>query len=222
MHQTDGDAAAARLNEALDHCPLVAILRWITPPEVEDVAAAVIEEGFGIVEVPLNSPDGLVSIERLARRFGQRTVIGAGTVMTAEDVAKVRDAGGTMIVMPHADADVIRAAREVGMSCVPGVATPTEGFASLRAGANALKVFPAEAISPSVLKAWRAVFAKDIPLLPTGGVTEESMAAWKDAGATGFGIGGNLYRPGRTASEVREAARSFVAAWRATPPVGER
>lgn len=126
-----------------------------------------------------------------------------------------------MIVMPHADVDVIRAARGQGMSCIPGVATPTEGFAALGAGANALKVFPAEAISSSVLRAWRAVFAKDIPLLPTGGVTEESMAAWREAGATGFGIGGNLYRPGRTASEVREAARSFVSAWRAVSSAGE-
>jgi 2-dehydro-3-deoxyphosphogalactonate aldolase len=108
------------------------------------------------------------------------------------------------------------------MSCIPGVATPTEGFASLRAGANALKVFPAEAISPLVLKAWRAVFAQDIPLLPTGGVTEDSMASWRQAGATGFGIGGNLYRPGRTASEVRDSARSFVAALRATSSSGER
>ena len=127
-----------------------------------------------------------------------------------------------MIVMPHADVGVIRAAREQWLSCIPGVATPTEGFAALGAGANGLKVFPAEAISPSVLKAWRAVFAKDIPLLPTGSVTEGSMAAWREAGATGFGIGGNLYRPGRTAFEVRETARSFVAAWRATSSAAER
>ena len=221
MHQTDEDTAVARLNEALRDCPLVAILRWITPPEVEGVAAAVIDEGFGIIEVPLNSPDALISIERLSRRFGEEAVIGAGTVMSPAAAERVRDAGGTMIVMPHADLDVIQAARSLGMSCIPGVATPTEGFAALGAGANALKVFPAEAISPSVLKAWRAVFAKDIPLLPTGGVTEGSMAAWKEAGATGFGIGGNLYRPGRTASQVREAAKSFAGAWRATS-AGER
>jgi len=218
IYQTHGDAAAARLGKALRACPLVAILRWITPPEVEDVAAAVVEEGFGILEVPLNSPDALVSIERLARRFGEQAVIGAGTVISPAAVLQVRDSGGTMIVMPHADVGVIRAARDQGMSCIPGVATPTEGFAALNAGATALKVFPAEAISPSVLKAWRAVFSKDIPLLPTGGVTEESMAAWRAAGATGFGIGGNLYRPGRSASEVREAARSFVSAWSATSP----
>lgn len=222
MYAPHDDAATAQLNEALETCPLVAILRWITPPEVEDVAAAVIDEGFGILEVPLNSPDALVSIERLACRFGEKAVIGAGTVMSPAAVEEVRSAGGTMIVMPHADVRVIRAARELEMSCIPGVGTPTEGFAALDAGADALKVFPAEAISPSVLKAWRAVFTKDIPLLPTGGVTEESMAAWRTAGASGFGIGGNLYRPGRTASEVREAAKSFVAAWRATSSAGER
>lgn len=220
MHRKTADAAVSRLNEALGHCPLVAILRWITPAEAEDVAAAVIDEGFGVLEVPLNSPDALVSIERLARRFGSEAVIGAGTVMSPAAVEEVRNAGGEMIVMPHADLGVIRAAREADMSCIPGVATPTEGFAALGAGANALKIFPAEAISPSVLRAWRAVFAKEIPLLPTGGVTEESMAAWRDAGATGFGIGGNLYRPGRTVSEVRGTAKSFVAAWRALSPIG--
>ena len=208
------DAEVTRFKDALDTCPLVAILRWITPGEVDDIATTVIEEGFGILEIPLNSPDAFVSIERVARKFGTTAIIGAGTVMTAADVHRVRDCGGTLIVMPHADAAVIEAARELGMPCIPGVATPTEGFAALRAGANALKVFPAEAISPAVLKAWRSVFSHDIPLLPTGGVSELSMAAWAEAGASGFGVGGNLYRPGRSVEEVRVSARSFIGAWR--------
>ncbi|MDK1479580.1 2-dehydro-3-deoxy-6-phosphogalactonate aldolase, partial [Sinorhizobium sp. 6-117] len=182
------------LASALEACPLIAVLRWITPEEIEDVTAVLVEAGFRLIEVPLNSPDPLNSIERIARRFGDEALIGAGTVMKPADVARVRDAGGRLIVMPHADTAVVRSAREHKMACFPGVFTPTEGFAALEAGADGLKVFPAEAISPPVLKAWRAVFADTIPLLPTGGITPDVVAGWVAAGASGFGIGGNLYR----------------------------
>ncbi len=209
------DLATNRLKEALSTCPLVAVLRWITPEEVEGVTGVLVDAGFRLIEVPLNSPDPYVSIEKIASRFGDTAIVGAGTVMAPESVTRVGDAGGELIVMPHADVAVVRAARELGFACFPGVATPTEGFAALEAGADGLKIFPAEAISPPVLKAWRAVFAMDVPLLPTGGITAEAMASWVKVGASGFGIGGNLYRPGKTLDEVRSAAVSFVSAWQA-------
>lgn len=208
--------AALQLADALSECPLIAVLRWIPPAEVEAVVETLIEAGFRLIEVPLNSPDPFVSIERTVRRFGSKALIGAGTVMSPEQVGRVSDAGGRIVVMPHADVAVIRAAKERGLACFPGVATPTEGFAALAAGADGLKVFPAEAISPAVLKAWRAVFSMDIPLLPTGGISPQSMQAWVDAGASGFGTGGGLYAPGRSVAEVRERADALIAAWRAT------
>lgn len=215
MNQTRSDLnGSPSLKAALSALPLIAVLRWITPQEVEDVTAVLVEAGFGLIEVPLNSPDPLNSIERLARRFGAETLIGAGTVMSPSDVTRVRNVGGTLIVMPHADVAVVKAAHEQSMACFPGVSTPTEGFAALQAGADGLKVFPAEAISPAVLKAWRAVFSNDIPLLPTGGISPESFPAWLAAGASGFGIGGNLYRPGRSLAEIRANAKAFVDAWR--------
>ncbi|QAB00899.1 MULTISPECIES: 2-dehydro-3-deoxy-6-phosphogalactonate aldolase [Agrobacterium tumefaciens complex] len=201
------------LAQALKDCPLIAVLRWILPREVEDVTAILVEAGFRLIEVPLNSPDPLTSIERIAHRFGDQALIGAGTVMTPADVTRVRDAGGRLIVTPHAGIAVVSAAHAQQMVCFPGVATPTEGFAALQAGADGLKIFPAEAISPAVLKAWRAVFANHIPLLPTGGITPEAMKPWVDAGASGFGIGGNLYRPGRSLEEIRVSAAAFIAAW---------
>lgn len=202
------------LNAALGACPLVAILRWITPQEVEDVTGLLIDAGFRMIEVPLNSPDAFNSIERITTRFGSQAIIGAGTVMSPSDVVRVRDAGGRLIVMPHADTAVISAAQAHEMSCIPGVATPTEGFAALQAGADGLKIFPAESISPAVLKAWRAVYASHIPLMPTGGITPETMAAWIEAGASGFGIGGNLYRPGRSLEDIKASASAFMGAWR--------
>lgn len=204
---------AITVGAALETCPLVAVLRWISPEEVEDVTAVLVETGFRLIEVPLNSPEPFKSIELIARRFGSEAVIGAGTVMKPTDVGRVGDVGGRLIVMPHADTAVVRAAKEHGMACFPGVATPTEGFAALEAGAVGLKVFPAEAISPAVLKAWRAVFASEIPLLPTGAITPASMGGWFEAGASGFGIGGNLYKPGRTLQEIRRSAVAFVNAW---------
>ncbi len=209
------DGANSKLDEALQACPLVAVLRWITPEEVEGVTGALVEAGFRLIEVPLNSPDPYVSIERIASRFGDTAIVGAGTVMSPESVTRVGNAGGRLIVMPHADVAVVRAARQQGFACFPGVSTPTEGFAALDAGADGLKIFPAEAISPPVLKAWRAVFAMEVPLLPTGGITPEAMASWVKVGASGFGIGGNLYRPGKSLDEIRSDAVSFVSAWRA-------
>jgi len=205
---------SSTFSTAFSACPLVAVLRWITPDEVGDVGEILFEAGFRLIEVPLNSPDPWSSIERLAKRFGDDVLIGAGTVMTPEDVIRVRNSGGRLIVMPHADVAVIEAALAQGLSCVPGVATPTEGFAVLRAGGSGLKLFPAEAMSPAVLKAWRAVFAPQIPLLPTGGITPDAMRAWVGAGASGFGVGGNLYRPGRALADIRASAAQFASAWR--------
>lgn len=203
-------------NGAVERMPLIAVLRWITPNEVEAVGEALIEAGFKLIEVPLNSPEPYESIRRLSRRFGGDAVIGAGTVMDSTDVKRAQDAGGRLIVMPHADVEVVRAAHWAGLACIPGVATPTEGFAAMAAGADGLKLFPAEAIPPAAVRAWRAVFAKKIPLFPTGGIEPEIMAEYVAAGASGFGTGGKLYAPGRTLEEVRERAQAYVAAWHAT------
>jgi 2-dehydro-3-deoxyphosphogalactonate aldolase len=190
------------LEAALAECPLIAVLRWITPDEVEPVAAALIAAGFRLIEVPLNSPNPYESIRRLSQRFGSEALIGAGTVIAPDQVARVREAGGNLIVMPHADVEVVRAAKAAACACFPGVATPTEGFAALAAGADGLKHFPAETLPPAALKAWRAVFSTDVPLLPTGGITPASMAAYVVAGASGSGTGGGLYAPGRSVGEV--------------------
>lgn len=197
----------ARLSE----CPLVAILRGITPDEVEPVGEALVEAGFRLIEVPLNSPQPLESIARLAARFGGRATIGAGTVTSAAEVTAVRNAGGTLIVSPHTDERVIAATAAAGMVSLPGFLTPTEALAALGAGAHALKLFPAEAASPAVLGAQRAVLPADVPILPVGGIVPNRMAPWLAAGADGFGLGSALYRPGFTAAEVSENARRFVA-----------
>jgi 2-dehydro-3-deoxyphosphogalactonate aldolase len=193
--------------------PLVAILRGIRPEEVGGIGDALVEAGFGIIEVPLNSPEALKSIEMLARRHGA-ALIGAGTVLDPANVARVRDAGGGLIVMPHADIAVIRQAKHLGLACVPGAATPTEGFAALAAGADALKLFPAEMLPPAIVKAWRAVFPADFPLLPVGGVKPESLAPYWQAGARGFGLGSALYKPGMDAVEVGRNAVAFAQAAR--------
>ena len=198
-------------NAWLDACPLVAILRGVKPDEVEGIGAALIEAGFKIIEVPLNSPEPLESIRRLSEAFGADALIGAGTVLDPASVQGVAQAGGRLIVMPHAGGDVVRAAKSRGLLAVPGFATSTEAFAMLHAGADALKLFPAEAAPPSVLKAMRAVLPKQIAVLPVGGITPEKMAAYFSAGATGFGLGSALYKPGITATEVGENARGFIA-----------
>lgn len=201
------------LASALQQLPLVAILRGVRPDEVEAIADALYAEGFRVIEVPLNSPQALDSIGRLARRMPADALIGAGTVLSTEAVAEVEAAGGRLIVMPHADTAVIRAAKQRGLACIPGAATPTEAFAAVQAGADALKLFPAELVTPTVLKAMRAVLPRELRLLPVGGITPETMAVYRQAGAAGFGLGSALYSPGMAADDVGRRARAFVQAW---------
>ncbi|MFT7773330.1 2-dehydro-3-deoxy-6-phosphogalactonate aldolase [Roseateles sp.] len=203
------------LEQALQQLPLVAILRGIKPDEVEAIADALYTEGFRVIEVPLNSPQALDSIGRLARRMPEDALVGAGTVLSADAVRDVQIAGGRVIVMPHADVAVIRVAKARGLACVPGVATPTEAFAALHAGADALKLFPAELVTPAVVKAVRAVLPRELRLLPVGGITPDTMAPYRKAGAAGFGLGSALYAPGMSAGDVAARARAFVQAWRA-------
>ncbi|ABQ31788.1 MULTISPECIES: 2-dehydro-3-deoxy-6-phosphogalactonate aldolase [Acidiphilium] len=205
----------ATLKDHLDACPLVAILRGISPDEAEAVGEALVGAGLRIIEVPLNSPDPFESIARLARRFGDRALIGAGTVMTAADIARLAGAGGRLMVTPHADPDLVREAKRHGLLALPGFFTPAEAFALIGAGADGLKLFPAEAASPAVLKALRAVLPPALPVLPVGGVSPETMAPWRAAGAMGFGIGSGLYRPGDDAAAVREKADAFISALKA-------
>ena len=196
----------------LARCPLIAILRGVRPEEVEAVAAALEAAGIAIVEVPLNSPRPLESIARLARGFGDRLLIGAGTVTERTQVDAVAEAGGRLLVTPHADPALVRAAKARGMLAVPGFFTPAEAFALLAAGADGLKLFPAEAASPSVLRALLAVLPAGTQLVPVGGMDAASVPAWRAAGAAGFGIGSALYRAGDDAATVGTKARALVAA----------
>ena len=200
------------LTEWLAKCPLIAILRGVAPDEVLAVADALHEAGVAIIEVPLNSPDPIESISRLVARFGDDLLLGAGTVRTVEQVEQVRAAGGKLVVTPHAADAVVRAAKLHGMIACPGIATPTEAFAMIDAGADGLKLFPAEAASPAVLRAMRAVLPSELPIMPVGGIDAGNMAAWRAAGATGFGIGGSIYKRGDTAAVVAGKARVLVAA----------
>lgn len=202
----------SRFDRAFAALPLVAILRGIQPHEVEGVALALYAEGFRIIEVPLNSPQALESIAILSRCMPADALFGAGTVLSVEAVQQVREAGGSVIVMPHADIRVIAAAKQSGMFCIPGAATLTEAFAAVQAGADAVKLFPAELVMPAVLKAMRAVLPKTLRLLPVGGITPQGMAAYSQAGAAGFGLGGALYAPGMGVDDVAQRARDFVAA----------
>ncbi|MCD2324638.1 2-dehydro-3-deoxy-6-phosphogalactonate aldolase [Sphingomonas sp. IC-56] len=202
----------AAFDAAFARCPLIAILRGVKPDEVEGIGEALVEAGFTLIEVPMNSPDPLDSVARLAKRFEGRAVIGAGTVLKVDQVEAVRAAGGTMIISPNANTAVIAASAAAGLVSLPGIATPTEAFAAIDAGATALKLFPAEAASPSVLKAMRAVLPKDMRLLPVGGIAPDNMDPWRDAGAAGFGLGSALYKVGLTADQVATNARAFVAA----------
>ena len=197
--------------------PLFAVLRGISPEEIEDVGAVLVEAGLRLLEVPLNSPRPFESIALLTREFGDRCLTGAGTVMSPDDVGRVQDAGGRLIVMPHADLAVVREAKRRGLCCVPGVATPTEAFAVLAAGADGIKMFPAEQLSPAALKAWRAVLPRDTLVFPVGGMRPDNLGPWWDAGANGFGTGSNLYKPGARVDEVRAAGFAFAAAFSALP-----
>jgi 2-dehydro-3-deoxyphosphogalactonate aldolase len=203
------------LRAALTTCPIVAILRGVKPDEIDAIGDALVEAGVTVIEVPLNSPQPFASIERLAERHGARALVGAGTVLEAADVARVKEAGGQLVVAPNFDADVVRAAGAAGLASLPGVMTPSEGFAALKAGADGLKLFPAEIIPPAVFKAWRAVFAPDTLLLAVGGVGVDNVRSYAEAGASGYGIGSALYKPGRPAAEIRKLARALVAAAKA-------
>lgn len=200
------------LTTALSRCPLVAILRGVRTDEVLDIAAALEAAGIAVIEVPLNSPTPIESIARLAAGFGERLLVGAGTVRRVAEVEAIAAAGGRLVVMPHADAAVVQAAKAHDLIAIPGFFTPSEAFAMLDAGADALKLFPAEAASPAVLRAMRAVLPKDALVLPVGGMDATTIPAWRDAGAAGFGIGSALYRPGDPAATVAAKAEALLRA----------
>ena len=203
-------SALERLELYLGECPLIAIVRGVTPDDAEAIGQALFENGIRIIEVPLNSPDPLKSIERLAASLGDSALVGAGTVLKPHQVADVRAAGGRIIVSPNVNKDVIAAAASDGLVSIPGYFTPSEAFQALDAGATALKLFPAEAASPAVLKAQLAVIPRGVPLLAVGGIKPDNMHPWLDAGARGFGLGGGLYQPGQTADETAAKARAYV------------
>jgi 2-dehydro-3-deoxyphosphogalactonate aldolase len=202
--------ASQLLHLYLDQCPLVAIIRGVTPDEAEAIGEALYEGGIRIIEVPLNSPDPLESIGRLAKKFGEQALVGAGTVLNPADVGRVRDAGGRIIVSPDTNVEVIAAASGAGLVASPGYFTPSEAFAAIRAGATALKLFPAEAATPAVLKSQLAVIPREIPVLAVGGIKPDNMRPWLDAGVAGFGLGGGLYMPGQSGAETLDKARAYV------------
>jgi 2-dehydro-3-deoxyphosphogalactonate aldolase len=206
------------LTNWLTRCPLIAILRGVKPHEVLAIGQSLERQGIAIVEVPLNSPQPMESIARLAGEFGDRLLIGAGTVMAAAQVTEIAAAGGKLIVTPHADAAIVRAAKQHGLLAVPGFFTPAEAFAMLAAGADGLKLFPAEAASPAVLRALRAVLPTGTTVLPVGGIDASNMADWSAAGAAGFGIGSAIYRPGDSPETVGAKAHALIAALATTPP----
>lgn len=207
-------SAAEDFRRYFAECPLVAIIRGVTPPEAEAVAGALYEGGVRIIEVPLNSPEPLESVRIIAEAYGDRTLVGAGTVLDAADVPRVAEAGGRLIVSPDTNTAVIEATIAAGLVSSPGYFTPSEAFAAIRAGAQSIKLFPAEAASPAVVKSQKAVLPRDIPLIVVGGVTPESVPVWLAGGADGFGLGGGLYKPGQDASATLEKTRAYVAAVR--------
>lgn len=202
----------ARIDDWLADCPLVAILRGVRPEEVVDICTVLERAGIRIIEVPMNSPDAFSSIALLAGRFADTLLIGGGTVLDSTQVARIADAGGRLIVAPNADAAVVEAAKKKGMIALPGFATPTEAFSMIAAGADGLKLFPAEANPPKVLRALRAVLPKEIPVLPVGSITPDNMAEYWAAGANGFGLGSALYKSGDLAPTVAMKAQAFMKA----------
>ncbi len=205
--------SAHTLAQAMNQLPLIAILRGLTPFEAPAIGQALVDSGFALIEVPLNSPEPLQSISVLTQLFPQ-ALIGAGTVLSAQQVQDVHAAGGRLVVSPNFNPTVVAQALALGMVVLPGVATPSEAFSALEAGAHGLKLFPAEMISPATVKALRAVLPHHAPLMPVGGITSDNMAAYLTAGADGFGLGSALYAPGHSARDVQNAAQRFVQAFR--------
>jgi len=203
-------APHAGLAAAFSLCPLIAILRGVTPADAADHGRALYEAGFRIVEVPLNSPQPFDSIAAIRQVLPADAIVGAGTVLHPDYVAQVKQAGGELIVMPHSDGDVVRAAKAQGLACAPGVATPNEAFLALKNGADVLKMFPAEQLGSHVVKAWRAVIAAQVPLVPVGGISPDNMGPFLTAGANGFGLGSALYKPGQTAATTASHAKAYI------------
>jgi 2-dehydro-3-deoxyphosphogalactonate aldolase len=203
-------APHAGLAAAFGLCPLIAILRGVTPADAADHGLALYEAGFRIMEVPLNSPQPFDSIAAIRKALPADAIVGAGTVLHPDYVAQVKQAGGELIVMPHSDGDVVRAAKAQGLACSPGVATPNEAFLALRNGADVLKMFPAEQLGAHVVKAWRAVIAAQVPLVPVGGISPDNMGPFLTAGANGFGLGSALYKPGQSAATTASHAKAFI------------
>jgi len=204
----------SKFNAHMDQLPLVAILRGLKPEEAWDMGHAIVNAGFHILEVPLNSPDPLRSIQILAEAF-PNALVGAGTVTTAQQVRDIKAVGGQLIISPHLDDNVVCEAVNLGLISLPGVATPSEAFKAIALGAHGLKLFPAEMISPAVVKSMRAVLPGHVRLVPVGGIGTHNMADYRKSGASGFGIGSALYAPGKSAQAVGESAAAFVKAWQA-------
>ena len=202
-------------NAVLETLPLVAILRGLTPDESVEVGEALVAAGFRCLEVPLNSPSPLDSIARLRQALGERAVVGAGTVLSPGAVREVASAGGQIIISPNTNPAVIAETKAAGLISFPAFFTPSEAFTAIDAGADALKLFPADTAGPATLKAMKAVLPPATPVFPVGGVEPGNVAAWRIAGADGFGLGSGVYKPGRSVAEVRAMADAFVAAWRA-------
>ena len=198
------------LTTFMERMPLIAILRGIKPTEAAEVARTLVDAGFSIIEVPLNSPEPFDSIRAIADECGDDVLVGAGTVMSPQQVRDVKTAGGRLIVMPHSDAEVIIAAKAEGMIVAPGIMTPTEAFAALKIGADALKLFPAEASPPKVLKAMLAVLPAGTSVVPVGGIDPDNLASYWNVGAKGFGLGSALYKPGKAIDEIASDAKRFV------------
>jgi len=209
----DRRTAHERWRNALASCPVVAILRGVRPNEVLQVGEALVEAGIRIIEVPTNSPNAFESVRILAEQLPKHVVVGAGTVLTTQDVDQVASVGGTLVVSPNVDEDVVRRCKKLGLVCFPGVATPTEAFNALKYGATGLKAFPGEQLPPKVLKAWKAVLPKDVCLLAVGGVKVDNVSAYLEVGVNGFGIGSNIYTPGVAPSQAKERAEEFVRAF---------
>ncbi|MES2346172.1 MAG: 2-dehydro-3-deoxy-6-phosphogalactonate aldolase [Pseudomonadota bacterium] len=203
------------MNQPHPATPLVAILRGLAPAEAADVGKVLHQAGFRALEVPLNRPGAIECIATLVKLNLADTLVGGGTMLTVAHVDAVHEAGGRLLVSPNCNPAVIRAAADLGMYCAPGVATPTEAFAALDAGADALKLFPADMVGHAGLKAFNSVVPAGTPMWPVGGITPDNMEGWVRAGATGFGIGGQLYTPGTTLDELAQRAAAYVAKWRA-------